>query len=163
MWRVFLLPCLILGLLVCPLRCTVGAACGGATTAAVPNAAAASLAATSAGCSCCASQAGPTTAGLATAGLAESVETARGPAKSAPQDCGCSSCICEGAILQSDADLLPTALEAGFAAELSYGVSGASGSLAAEPRDFAAAHSLSPPGQLLNGRAARIAHQSLLI
>lgn len=107
------------------------------------------IAAAASGCACCA----PRPAENVTA------KSSDVPGGCPEEDCDCSNCICYGAILQCDGDLLHTAPD-----EVSYDlIPLVRNTDAAQCVVVGQATHSSINGHLLNGRAARIAHQSLLI
>lgn len=138
MFRTVLLM-LIATMLACPLRCSAHAAggCGEAEAAQLNSAS---------GCKCCQPAASEVPGAL--------------PAEGSPaQGCECGNCICNGAVLESDVQFVFTAVLA-VAAELP----GLEREPVAPRADVACVDGLSSPHDIYpSGRAARIAHQSLLI
>lgn len=144
MFRLVLIPLLTCSLLACPLRCIPAAAIAASDM----------IVASSAGCTCCTPPAAKET-GSAARGLTATVP------KPPVGDCGCLSCICEGAVLPSGdgpAQIMLLDLGEGLPAGASIDAREAIGdSYRHRPDRF------SSRGYALGGRAARIAHRSLLI
>lgn len=144
MFRFGIIPLLACSLLACPLRCVPASAIAASDAAAKP----------SGGCACCALPAVNSTA-----------PTADGLTASLPEppidDCGCLNCICEGALVNGDADAMQmTLLDFGGGLLLTATVD-ARGAL--DNPYLLRLDRVSSHGYFLGGRAARIAHRSLLI
>ena len=105
-----------------------------------------------------ASSAGSGTAGCACCGDRQTVPDA--PASNAPvEGCGCSDCLCHGAVLGGGTDILAALL-----LYLAAAVSVAVDDLGLQPAVLGSAtDALRYVGMHATGRAVRIAHRSLLI
>ena len=145
MFRLVIIPLLTCSLLACPLRCVPAPAIAASDTAVSATA----------GCACCGPPPAVESAGAAAEGLA--ADTPLPPT----DKCGCLSCICEGAVVDSDNDAIQMTL-VDFGDCIPFGDSvDASGVL--QNRICHRSDGLSSHGYFLDGRAARIAHRSLLI
>lgn len=142
MFRLVIIPLLTCSLLACPLRCGLGPAIAASDSAA-------------AGCTCCAALPAVESTGAA-------AETLGASSPLPPtDDCGCLNCICEGAVVDSDGDAIQMTLfdfGDGFPIGASIDAGGVLRNSISPRPDGASSH-----GYFLDGRAARIAHRSLLI
>lgn len=138
-----LIPLLIAGLLACPLRCAPGSAVGPSDATVMMS-----------GCSCCMPIA-------ADASGSAGEDLGGGEPQPANEDCECVNCICHGALLQSEADSSQVILH-WIVDDLAFR-SVIDTVCVVDSSGVCRTNLFSSHGYPSTGRAARIAHQSLLI
>lgn len=143
MFRALFVSLLIPGLLACPLRCTPALAVVQSDVAVM-----------TASSSCC----GPN---AADAKCSTGDGFSGGESQPTEEDCECVNCICHGAVLESDADGSQVALRHVFDHRLAESLIDTGFGL--DVSGTGRTDSFSSHGYFSTGRAARIAHQSLLI